>query len=298
MTEDGTEEKSELSQRAITGRIDKSKIGYAPLISGVTMAFSVFLPWGSVEVFGEIRASAFDVYKIGLIVVLIAGIISAGLSVVHSSAKRKGRVHIVAGLCSLGLMGYSSWDMMRVQEAYISPEFGLFLCGLAGIVLVTIGIMEVRRVKTARSDADTAGIDTAAAERKEFYGKAAASKPEATVTMTEEPKSKPVSVDHTSPAMQPPQRFEVSHIGMDEGKQKLREAIAQLAGVQNYLSGLERLRDDKSITKETYQTMKSEYKKRMTDVETQIAAIKSQLNGHLELLRNDVKYYKSRRLSE
>jgi len=227
MTEDGTEERSELSQRAITVRIGKSKIGYATLISGVIMALGVFLPWGSVEVFGKIRASAFDVYKMGSIVVLIAGIISAGLSLVHSSAKGKGRVHIVAGLCGLGLVGYSLWDMMRVQEAYISPEFGLFLCGLAGIVLITIGIMEVRRAKTPRPDAETAGIDTAVAERKEFYDKAAASKLEATVTMTEEPKSKAVPVVHTSPAMQPPQRFEVSHIDMDEGKEK-RPSIRML----------------------------------------------------------------------
>lgn len=289
MTENGKEERSELSQRAITVTIDKSKMGYAALISGVIMAFSVFLPWGSF--LGMVEASAFDAYGVGCLVILIAGIIAAGLSLVHISVEGKGRVHIVAGLCGLGLMGYSLWDIMRVQDAHISPDYGLFLCGLAGIVLIAIGIMEVRRAKTLTPDAETAGFDMAIAERKEFYDKTAASKLEATATITEEPKIKPVTVHQTTPAMQPPQQFEVSHIDIDEGKKKLREALAQLAGVQNYLSGLERLRDDKSITKETYQSMKSEYTKRMTDIETQTAEMKLQLNGHLELLKNDVRYY-------
>jgi len=281
--------RNEPAQPIITLRIDKSKIDYVALIFGVIMAFSVFLPWLSAEFFVKIQVSASDIGGWGWIFVLIAGIVSAVLPFVSSATKSKGVFHIVAGFCGLGLAGYDWWDIKREGHGIVSSEYGLFLCGIAAIALVIIGIIEFQRT-SIRLPVE---IGTAESTLPQLLkGKHVTEKPSpfepATVSTTMELPKEPADA---LPLAEEPHQSRFSSTETDEISDRVKEALGKVREIQKYLSGLEELRKDKSIAEETYRTMESEYKKRMTDVQTQIAEMKLQLTEQFELLNNDVRSY-------
>lgn len=89
-----------------------------------------------------------------------------------------------------------------------------------------------------------------------------------------------------------PQHLTPRVVGVGEGEKRLKEAIAQIREIRNYLAALEKIRADQSISDEIYHTMAAEYKERVSHIQVQIVKMKSQLDGQLELRRNDITAYK------
>jgi hypothetical protein len=80
---------------------------------------------------------------------------------------------------------------------------------------------------------------------------------------------------------------------MASQNKELMSAFMKRDETQGYISNLEKLRGDGSVTEESYQAMKAEYNNRLTTTEKQIAEIKVQLSNELQLRRNDLMAYKT-----
>lgn len=122
------------------------KVSPFPLICGVVMLISVFLPWASLDYgFGMKKTEAGTASGYGILC-LIMGILCAGLSFL-GEPKIRGIGHLASGILAIiGVAGY--WSSVRSEVGMfreaLSPEFGLFLCGIVAIVVVITGILELQ----------------------------------------------------------------------------------------------------------------------------------------------------------
>ena len=73
---------------------------------------------------------------------------------------------------------------------------------------------------------------------------------------------------------------------------KLRSAFVRKQETQDLLSNLEKLKGDGSVTEEQYEPLRSEYKERLAGIESEIVAIKNDLNTELVNCRKDLGVYK------
>lgn len=80
---------------------------------------------------------------------------------------------------------------------------------------------------------------------------------------------------------------------MAKNGRKLKAAFLRKEGTQDYLSNLERLKEGGSVAEEQYESLKSEYRQRLTTIDSEIVGIKNEFTRELEDSRRDLKLYRA-----
>jgi len=80
---------------------------------------------------------------------------------------------------------------------------------------------------------------------------------------------------------------------MASNAEKLSSAFSRKEDTQSYLSNLEKLKADDSVTEESCQALKTEYGQRLSAIDKQIAELKVELTNELQLHRNDLMAYQT-----
>ena len=75
-------------------------------------------------------------------------------------------------------------------------------------------------------------------------------------------------------------------------EKQLEAAFLRKEETQDFLSNLERLKEDSSVSEEQYELLRSEYQRTLASIESEIAAIKNDLNKELVNHKRDLGAYK------
>ncbi len=129
----------------------KSGIRWAALVFGAVMVISVFLPWASVDFGFGFRETAAGTAGNWGIFSLIMGFICVAVAFLPMPRIR-GMAHVGAGaLAAIGIAGYwggvegalglaAGFGMLE-----LSPGVGLYLCLVAAVAVIVIGVVELRQ---------------------------------------------------------------------------------------------------------------------------------------------------------
>lgn len=116
-----------------------------PLVCGLIILISVFLPWASASFLGLKETQAGTASGWGILS-LIMGIFVIGISFL-AEMRVKGIGHVTAGILAfIGVLGYWSelGNKMGMLREAVSLGFGFWLCLIGGLGAVLSGIGELR----------------------------------------------------------------------------------------------------------------------------------------------------------